>query len=406
MKLDNQEWLAEPKTKRLVQAFEAAAVPLRFVGGAVRDALMDKPVKDVDACTPAEPERVIELLSVADIEHVPTGITHGTITAIIDKKPYEITTLRKDVSCDGRHADVVYTDDWEEDAKRRDFTMNALYCVPDGTLHDYVGGLDDLRAGVVRFIGNPSDRIKEDALRILRYFRFLATHGTADALSDAVEACTEHHSMIDDLSGERIQHEMAKLLSAPHVDRVIAKMYPDIMQHLIPRVSNLDTIEWVCGAEEALHIQPDAITRLAAFIRHTPYPEEALDRLRERWKLANVTHKKLHQLMQHELIETDALESTMRTQLRHLGQEQFIRMLVLSWRPDEMHVLDVGKRLAYTWKSPEFPISGADLQALGYASGPELGDMLRTLEALWENADYTLTKEALIGIALSKKPKA
>ena len=198
-------WLEWPETQSLVRAFAAKNTELRFVGGAVRDALAGRATSDVDVATPALPEAVMELLAAANIQAIPTGIKHGTVTAVLDKKHFEITTLRKDVSTDGRHAEVAYTDDWKADAARRDFTMNALYLSPAGELFDYFEGEKDAMAGRVRFIGGADARIKEDYLRILRFFRFYAWMGKGEADADALAACAANAPKIATLSGERIR---------------------------------------------------------------------------------------------------------------------------------------------------------------------------------------------------------
>jgi poly(A) polymerase len=208
-------WLQQSPVRALIAAFAAVGSPLRFVGGCVRDSLLDRPVKDIDAATPAIPPQVITLLEKSGIKAIPTGIAHGTVTAVIENKHVEITTLRRDAQCDGRHASVEFSDDWREDAARRDFTMNALYLSPQGELFDYFGGLDDARHGRVRFIGEPASRIREDGLRVLRFFRFYAWFGRGAPDAAALEACVAERGMIKRLSGERIQKEMLTLLAAP-----------------------------------------------------------------------------------------------------------------------------------------------------------------------------------------------
>src|SRR5579872_7361897 len=205
-------WLKWPETQALIKAFADAKAPIRFVGGCVRDALLGRAVQDVDVATPLRPEATMALLQKAGIKAIPTGIDHGTATAVIHGKHFEITTLRKDVSTDGRHATVAYTDDWKEDAARRDFTINALYLSPDGELFDYFNGARDAKEGHVRFIGNAGERIREDYLRILRFFRFYAWYGKTEPDKEALTACTEAANNIGTLSGERVQQEMLKLL--------------------------------------------------------------------------------------------------------------------------------------------------------------------------------------------------
>jgi poly(A) polymerase len=231
-----QAWLNDAKTRTLLAAF--GDVPLRFVGGCVRDAVMGRNVGDIDCATPAKPEEVVALLEAADIKAVPTGLAHGTITAVIDSKPFEITTLRKDVACDGRHAEVEYTDDWQQDALRRDFTMNALYCDAHGEVFDYTDGVDAARAGRIQFIGDAEARIREDGLRILRFFRFFATHGLGAPDTTALKACAAHKAMLADLSGERIQQEMLKLCAAESPYAALEAMQQgDVLAALLPQAT-------------------------------------------------------------------------------------------------------------------------------------------------------------------------
>ena len=199
--------LENESINKIMTIFSDNNVEARFVGGCVRDLILNKPINDVDISTPLHPEKVIELLELNGIKTMPTGLQHGTITAIYKSYHVEITTLRRDVTCDGRHAEVEFTDDWKQDAARRDFTMNALSCSVDGTIHDYFDGLSDLKNGVIRFVGNADNRIKEDALRILRLFRFSGRYNLI-ITNDALDACTRNAHTIKVLSGERIQSEM------------------------------------------------------------------------------------------------------------------------------------------------------------------------------------------------------
>lgn len=396
MLLEHTQWLQDKRTKRLLQAFASAGEPIRFVGGCVRDALMLRAVKDIDATTPAPPDRVVMILENAGIKAVPTGIRHGTITAVIDSKPFEITTLRKDLSCDGRHAEVAFTQDWQEDSNRRDFTFNAIYCDAEAVLYDFHDGIADANAGLVRFIGDPHARIQEDGLRILRYFRFLATHGKQPAEAHALAACADHRMMIDDLSGERIQHEMAKLLSAEHPLPSLEAMQPSILPQVVRGVTSLESLTWLIQAETAMQIYPDSTTRLAALLRATPDPKATCARVIERWRLSRLTAKNLQLLVSHDPIAPDALETTLKSILRHLGRDIFTRLIALSWKPDTFDVLDVALNLAKGWQIPTFPVTGDDLITRGMKAGTEMGDTLRKLEALWEGMDYRPTRSELL----------
>lgn len=403
MKLEQTDWLNSTPVQQLLAAFNAGGFPLRFVGGCVRDAVMHRPVHDIDATTPATPQHVISLLEQANIKAVPTGLAHGTITAVLDSKGYEITTLRKDLSCDGRHADVAFTDDWQEDSNRRDFTFNAIYCDAAGTLSDFHDGIADARAGIVRFIGNPDARIKEDALRILRYFRFLATHGKEPAQAEALAACRTHASMLQTLSGERIQHEMAKLLGAENPHVALTLMQPDLLPLLMGRIDSLESLHTLLQAEQKMALKPDSVTRLAALLRATKDPHASSAQIIERWKLSRATSNALQLLVGHELIAPAALEITLKTTLRHMGREAFTRLIALSWKPDTLDVLDVALGLAKHWQIPTFPVSGHDLKAHGIAEGVSMGETLRKLEALWESLDYQPDKHSLLQLYFRPK---
>jgi len=209
------EWLTAQSVSAVFNAFEVTGCDLRAVGGCVRDALLGRPVSDIDLATPAPPEQVLALAQAAGLKAIPTGLSHGTVTVVAEQESFQITTLRKDIETDGRHAKVAFTDDWQQDAARRDFTMNALYLDRNGSLTDFFGGVEDARAGRVRFIGSPDDRIQEDYLRILRFFRFQAHYGNAPIDEAARQACARHARGVAVLSGERVQAELLKLLEAP-----------------------------------------------------------------------------------------------------------------------------------------------------------------------------------------------
>ena len=216
--------MTAPATRAVTEALSAEGATVRFVGGCVRDAVLGRDAKDVDIATPDPPETVIALLEAAGLKAVPTGIAHGTVTAVADGTPFEVTTLRHDVETDGRHAKVAFTDDWVADAARRDFTLNALYCDADGALYDPVGGIEDARRGRVRFVGDARARIEEDALRLLRFFRFHAHYGRGEADATALAACRELAPLLANLSGERLRDETLKLLAAPESAPVVALM--------------------------------------------------------------------------------------------------------------------------------------------------------------------------------------
>lgn len=403
----NPEWLHWPQTQRLIAAFAAPDAPLRFVGGAVRDTLLEKAVGDVDAATPLLPEATMALLQAAHIKAIPTGLAHGTITAVIDGKHFEITTLRRDVATDGRHAVVEYTDDWQADAARRDFTMNALYLSPAGELFDYFAGETDLEDGHVRFIGDAIQRIAEDYLRILRFFRFHAHYGNGAPDATALAACADAAPHISSLSGERVQYELLKLLAAPSCSATLQLMHEHrIIENTlgfaisgIAMFTRLEQIERIAG----LSLEP--AVRLTGFVLAAPLSEDApLTRMVERLRLSNATVKMLEIIFAcQEGLSARMHEAAQKKWLRKLGAAAFINALIVRWAyGDEpiqpQHPYAAMLQLAARWQPPLFPISGDDLIVRGIKPGKPLGDLLRQLEEKWEASDYKMTKEQLLEI--------
>lgn len=398
MQLTGQAWLTDAKTQRLFAAF--GDVPLRFVGGCVRDAVIGREVGDVDCATPALPEHVITLLQTAKIKAVPTGLAHGTITAIIEGKPFEITTLRRDVACDGRHAEVEYTDDWQQDALRRDFTMNALYCDASGHITDYTGGIEAAKAGRIQFIGDAQARITEDGLRILRFFRFFATHGRGMPDGAALAACAKLKGMISTLSGERIQREMLKLLGAENPYPALEAMQslsidmsfrrgPESMPPL-----NTHRLEWIptfAGMTRGV-----ALLRLALMLPN----DQAAQTIADRWKLSNHDRDLLLLLVSHSYAGWPQTDLDIIRIARQLAPEDY--RLLLRRNGARLHVSEneVTAMLARLEeiKIPIFPVKGGDLIALGIASGKALGEALKRLEGEWEKSDYVLSKEDLLAL--------
>ena len=423
--LITRDWLDWPQTRTLVHAFADTGQELRFVGGAVRDGLLGRAVREVDAATPATPERVTALLEQAGIKAVPTGIDHGTITAVVDGKPFEITTLRKDTACDGRHAEIAYTDSWEEDAQRRDFTMNALYCSPEGDLFDYTGGAEDGRAGRVRFIGEATQRIEEDGLRILRFFRFFAHYGEGEPDVAALAACGEKAAMLDSLSGERIQTEMLKLLTSPNIAATLGQMQQtDVLPHVLPLPAVPPSLTHLPNMCAALDCGQDGEVALVLLLRSLPESErsEALEELAARWKLSGMTQKRLKILLAEKLLAAGTDEATLKRHIRRLGAEWFGDLVLISACTPSLTLPLQGERsggeaatggggvkelssyramrtLAREWQPPTFPITGDDLKTLGIAPGPDMGRLLKELESYWEAEGYAPDRKALLGRA-------
>ena len=275
-------WLVRPETRAVLEAIERGGYAARVVGGAVRNALLGEPVKDIDIATTAVPEEVLRLAEAAHLKAVPTGIEHGTVTVIASHTPIEVTTLRRDIETFGRHARVTFTSDWAEDARRRDFTMNALYCGADGTIDDPLKGYPDLVSRRVRFIGEPHDRIREDYLRILRFFRFTAEY--TDGLPDApgLKASIELSDGLSGLSGERVRAELLRLLAAPRAAETLAVMNDaGLLERVLGSRGHLELLDRVAMIEQMLGRSPDALLRLGALAAARPGAALALrDRLR------------------------------------------------------------------------------------------------------------------------------
>jgi poly(A) polymerase len=384
MRLSPQPWM-DSSCARVFDAIAAAGGEARYVGGCVRDALLGRSGGDVDIACTLHPERVMDALAAADIKAIPTGIAHGTVTAICQSKPYEITTLRRDEYCDGRHAEVRFTDDWQEDAARRDFTMNALYANADGTIYDYFGGIEDARNGQVRFIGDAAQRIHEDGLRILRFFRFFAHYGQWPMDSHAVVACAAHATMLTRLSGERIQAEMFKLLSSQQAPQVLEVMQAQgILAPTALPAPNLAVLGRLNTS--------DSILRLAALLQGGD-----TEAVLQRWKLSNADKSRLRALANADLgapAHWDEWEQ--KKMLRALGRGRFDDWVRLAMAVHPQQDLQALLALAAHWQLPLFPVSGRDLLQKGVPQGKPLGDTLQRLEAEWEAAHYQPDKADLL----------
>jgi poly(A) polymerase len=393
------EW---PETRDVLSAFATASVECRFVGGCVRDALLGFPVSDIDIATPCPPEAVMDLLKKATIKAIPTGLKHGTVTAVIGEKHFEITTLRKDVSTDGRHAEVAFTDDWKEDAQRRDFTMNALYADANGTITDYFNGITDAQNGVVRFIGDARTRIEEDALRILRFFRFSARYAKGNLDEDSLAACEDKRALIDILSGERIQSEMFKLLVSDRAAEMLEIMrVRQILWHALPIMCNPHILVKLQNLENKFGVVRSPIRSLAALIRSKENESKINhdDRLKYFYYRLKFSNQSLHLLRSLSNPFTPPYDiKTAKSFLRKIGKGLFIEEILISGAlyDDYVTTLEPFIEMARSWIPPTFPVTGDDLIAAGYASGPSLGAELKRLETLWEESEYTLSKENLL----------
>lgn len=376
------DWRSRDGLDELTTVLGAAEGLCRFVGGAVRDALLGTPVADLDLATALAPDAVLARLRAAGIRAVPTGIEHGTVTAILASGPVEVTTLRRDVSTDGRRATVAFTDDWQEDAARRDFTINALYADPrSGVLFDYFGGLEDLAARRVRFIGDPLRRIAEDHLRILRFFRFLARFGdTPDA--EGLDACTARARDLMALSRERIRDELLKLLVARGAGPVVALMLDrGILAAVLPEIRSTAALDACVDREARVGTAPDPIRRLAALLPRDP----ALgDTIGARLKLSNAQRKRLVLAL-----DGDAAGDP-RVLGYRLGREAAEDRLLLAG--PEAEVLPVAWGSLASWEIPRLPLTGGALVERGLAKGPEVARALRQVEDRWVTEGFPPAK--------------
>lgn len=412
--LPPQAWMTSNESRSVMSALHQQQGQARFVGGCVRDALLGRPVYDIDIACTHPPEKSMALLEEAGIRTFPTGIAHGTITALCDNKNrYEITTLRRDVACDGRHAEVAFTTNWKEDASRRDFTMNALYATPDGEITDYFGGLDDARKGIVRFIGDARLRITEDALRILRFFRFFAYYGSPPFDEASLSACREMAKAVENLAGERIQAEMLKILAAEHPADILAAMHnAGILKHLRLSISNtaLAALDLLPQIEMDSHQAIDAVRRLALVLRATTQPLESVKNIAALWRLSTTMRDTLTALVEPNLTEMICWnQAAQKRMIRRLGSANYIHCVLIAWaefleknsakqQEARAHFKPI-LSLADDWVIPEFPLRGRDLMALGTAEGPAIGRVLAELENYWEEHDYAPNHAELINLA-------
>ncbi|HVJ53937.1 MAG TPA: CCA tRNA nucleotidyltransferase [Aliidongia sp.] len=362
----------------------------RFVGGAVRDTLLDRPIGDIDLATPLTPETVMAKLAEARIRFVPTGLAHGTITALADHQPIEITTLRHDVETDGRHAIVAFTDDWAADAARRDFTMNALYLDAEGGLWDPVGGIEDCLAGRVRFVGDARQRITEDVLRLLRFYRFLAHFARAPADPAARAACRTLAPGLHNLAGERIRVELLKLLGAPDPVPTIRMMIEDqVLREILPEPADIARLARLVPIEPVA----DPLRRLAALL-----PADAALAVAERLRLSVKERERLLDMNGRlDPPDLDGDAPAQRRALYRLGTDRYrdLALLRAAGSGAALAVPDL-LALADAWPVPRLPVAGADALAAGISAGTSVGAALRAVEAWWIEGDFRAGREACL----------
>ena len=387
--LAGEPWLRRSETQAVLRALAAAGHDARAVGGVVRNALIGRPVADVDIATPATPPEVVAAAAAAGLRTVPTGIAHGTVTVIADGMPFEVTTLRRDVTTDGRRATVAFTDDWRQDAERRDFTMNALYCSADGTVHDPVGGWPDLAARRVRFIGDADRRIAEDYLRILRFFRFHAELGGGQADRIALAAVVRGRDGLGRLSAERIRAEMLRLLVARRVIEAVADMGDcGLLPCLLGTAPRPGVLSAIVAAEAALGLAADPVLRLSALALAS---EDEAGPLAARWRLSGQERDRLV-VVDHRLAGRVAgLDAAARRLvLDRIGADRWRQATVAlaALTPERMEEARELATFPAASPRPALPVRGADLLRLGMSPGPRVGQLLADLESWWVENDF------------------
>ncbi|MEM9939723.1 MAG: CCA tRNA nucleotidyltransferase [Pseudomonadota bacterium] len=384
------DWLTAPTSKTVMAALETARPGgSRYVGGCVRNAIMGRSVDDIDIATKLLPRQTLAALEAAGIRAIPTGIEHGTVTAIVDHTPFEITSLRRDVETDGRRAVVAFTENWAEDAERRDFRLNALYTAPDGEVFDPTGGgYDDALSGRVIFIGDADERLREDYLRILRFFRFNAWYGAA--IDDSgLAACQRQASGLAKIARERIWKELHKLLSAPEPTPALNAMAESgVLGHVLPMATGLSRFHDLRVSEQLCGIQPDPMLRLMAL---TPRSALSVQEVDEALRLSNAEKDRLTKWAADNLPDFTRLNGKeLRALLYWHGKQAVVDRALLSGR-DVRDLLSAAR----IWKRPDFPINGDDALAAGH-TGREVGQALSRAGQAWVDSDFTLEREALL----------
>lgn len=371
--------------QRVFALVAGAGGEARVAGGAVRNALLGELIGDIDIATTLQPQDVTTAFKAAGLSVHPTGIEHGTVTVVVDHKPYEITTLRRDVKTDGRRAIVAFTDDWKEDALRRDFTINALYCDATGKIHDYVDGYADILRKRIIFVGAPAARIREDNLRILRFFRFLATYEKMTADKASLAACVRLKRGLLELSAERIAREMLKLLVGPKAVPVLKLMAKhEVLKLIVPHTDGFRVIA---------RLPPDPLLRAFVLAKK---PEG----LREAWRLSNIQASRIESLLRGTVLTPKLRENEQQKLLYAMGSEAWHDSVHLARAKSHASQTDRAwqrmMKLPSRWVPPSFPVTGRDLLDLGFPSGPDLGRELKRLEDYWIGTDFKSTKHELL----------
>ena len=404
----NSIWLQNDGLQRLFEVLRRDGEEVRVNGGAVRNSLLGEEIGDVDLSTTLVPQKVLERLKKAGVKAIATGLEHGTVTAVIDKQGYEITTLRKDIKTDGRHAVVEFGRDWKEDAKRRDLTMNALYCDSAGNVFDPLGGYDDLMARNVRFIGQASERIEEDYLRILRFFRFFAQYGKGRPDGEGLKACAKLKSGISQLSAERIWAELGKILTVDDPSRAMLWMRTTgVLTAVLPESEKwgIDFLGDLISAENDLAWSVDKMVRLQVIV---PPVADIMTQMSKRLRFSNKQATRMLEWAKSGVPNEETSEADL-AKLLYRGTQHGIcdRLRCEVVRQRHIAVEQDGAlekaakfnqllNFAERWTRPSFILKGRDLEAAGMEAGPEMGQALQRLEELWVDSDFAMNKSQLL----------
>ncbi len=395
--LDINKIVKDKKIFRLFRAVENHGGVLRFVGGAVRNALKGIEGADLDLATDLSPDELVEACVEHGIKTVPIGIKFGTVGVVINGKILEVTSLRKDIKSDGRHSEVVFTTDWEIDASRRDLTINAVYADEKGNVFDYYNGISDLENGIVRFIGNPSIRINEDYLRILRFFRFYADFGNNEIDIKSLKACKDNSKGLKQLSGERIRDELSKILLSSRAPKVVKIMADNgILDNILPEMKHFENLDFIIKLCDKHKLKPNWLRRL--FICFNP-DKILAESLANRLKLS-----KKDRLLFVSLAENDIDLSQLTNKkllsvwIYRLGKDFCTNKLILQLAQQNQDIENLSELLDYidNKEIPEFPVRGRDLIALGLKENIQIGSILKILEKKWIESDFSLSKDELL----------
>jgi poly(A) polymerase len=400
--LENSAWLTSGALPQVLAVLDHAGEEARVVGGAVRNAMFGQTPDEIDIATTAVPDTVIERARAAGFKAVPTGIDHGTVTVIVDGTPFEVTTLRADVETYGRKAKVAFGRDWKTDAERRDFTMNALSVDRAGEVFDYVGGLGDIDARRVRFIGDPAKRIAEDFLRILRFFRFHATYGSGPPDPAGLAACIAARDGLSQLSRERIRMELLKLLRAERATPTLAVMTEaGLLEAVLGGVPQLASFENTCKVEAAAGVEGDPVRRLGALA--VAVVEDA-EQLWQRLRLTNSEHARLTSIAEGwQQIAPAHGEAAGRELIYRIGPDRFLDRVLVAWARSPAGAADAEwlgfASLPRRWTAPTFPMKAKDFTKRGIEKGPRLGATIAAAEEAWIVAGFPADQVALTAIA-------